>query len=118
MIKHIAFTWYQVKDMARARAFYEKSLGLKLTKNFRDEWVEYHLSNGCFAITTMATGVKPSADSGGTIAFETADLDALYKKLKAKKVRVKVEPFTTPVCRMAIVLDPDGNAVGIHAKKK
>lgn len=32
MIKHIAFTLYPVTDMARARRFYEETLGLRLTR--------------------------------------------------------------------------------------
>lgn len=115
-IKHIAFTMYPVKDIARARRFYEEDLGLKLTNNFRDQWVEYHLDNGCFAITTMAEDVAPSADSGGSIAFEVDDVDAMVSKLRGKMAVVKMEPFSTPVCRMAVVLDPEGNAISIHAK--
>jgi predicted enzyme related to lactoylglutathione lyase len=117
MVKHIAFTMYPVKDMARARTFYEKGLGLELTKNFRDEWVEYHLENGAFAITTMAKGVSPSANSGGSIAFEVDDVDAAVAKLSAAKATVKVPPFDTPGCRMAILQDSEGNALCIHAKK-
>ncbi|TBR19647.1 VOC family protein [bacterium] len=117
MIKHIAFTMYPVVDMARARKFYEEDLGLALTKNFNDAWVEYHLENGCFAITTMAEGVKPSLRAGGSIAFEVDDLDATLKRLKDRKVAVKVEPFESPVCRMFVAADPEGNAVTIHQKK-
>jgi predicted enzyme related to lactoylglutathione lyase len=107
---------YPVTDMARARRFHEEDLGLELTNNFRDRWVEYHLDNGCLAITTMAEGVSPGSDSGGSIAFEVDDVDAMLARLKARRTRVKVEPFSSKVCRMAVVLDPDGNALVIHAK--
>jgi predicted enzyme related to lactoylglutathione lyase len=117
MVKHIAFTMYPVKNMARARKFYEKGLGLKLSKNFRNEWVEYHLNNGAFAITTM-TPVQPSAKSGGSIAFEVKDVDAAVKRLKAAKAKIAVPAFDTPVCRLAILLDSEGNALSVHAKKK
>lgn len=116
MIKHIAFTMYPVKNMPRALRFYAKGLGLKPTKNFKGKWVEYHLKNGAFAITTM-TPIKPSATSGGSISFEVDDVDAALKKLKAAKAVVKVPPFDTGVCRMAYVLDSEGNALGVHAKK-
>lgn len=117
MIKHIAFTMYPVKNMARARKFYEKALGLKMTKNFRDQWVEYHLKNGAFAITTL-TPVRPGARMGGSIAFEVRGVDETLKKLKRAKAVVKVPPFDTPVCRMAVVLDSEGNAFSLHAKKR
>jgi predicted enzyme related to lactoylglutathione lyase len=27
---------------------------------------------------------------------------------------IKIEPFSTPVCRMVVVLDSEGNAVALH----
>lgn len=115
-VKHIAFTMYPVKDMARARKFYAEGLGLVQGRNFADKWVEYYLENGCFAITTM-TPVEPNANAGGSIAFEVEDLDAAMAKLAAANATVKVPPFHSPVCRMAIVLDPEGNALCLHEKK-
>lgn len=114
MVKAIAFTMYPVKDMARARRFYEQDLGLPLARSFQDAWVEYDLDGGAFAITTMAEGVSPSADAGGSIAFEVDDVDELVNALRAQGVRVKLEPFSTPVCRGAVILDPEGNAVILH----
>ncbi len=113
MITRIAFTLVPVRDMARARRFYEEDLGLRCTVDFRGEWIEYDLAGGCFAITTMVPELTPRADAGG-IAFEVDDVDAAVKALRAKGHRVKVEPFSTPVCHMAIVLDPDGNAITLH----
>ena len=34
--------------------------------------------------------------------------------LRAKETTVKLEPFSTPVCRMAVILDPEGNALRVH----
>lgn len=118
MIKHIAFTMYSVKDVARSREFYEQDLGLELGADYEGKWVEYYPGGtGCFAITSMVPQVKPSADHGGSIAFEVHDVDATLKGLRGRGVRVLVEPFDTPVCRMAYVADPDGNSVGLHQKK-
>lgn len=36
------------------------------------------------------------------------------KAIGRKGHRVKVEPMTTPVCRMSVVLDPEGNALTLH----
>jgi predicted enzyme related to lactoylglutathione lyase len=115
MIKHIAFTMYPVKDMARARRFYEGLLGLEVGHDFRGEWIEYYPENGCFAISTMAKELEPSSNSGG-ISFEVDDVDAMVAELKAKGVTVKAGPFSTRVCRMAYVLDPEGNVVGLHKR--
>jgi predicted enzyme related to lactoylglutathione lyase len=112
-VRKIAFTMYPVKDVARARRFYEQDLGLKPTADFQGRWIEYDLPGGCFAITDWVE-VEPSDTKGGTIAFEVDDVDALVAELRAKGVRVKLEPFSTPVCRMAVVVDSEGNAVTLH----
>ena len=114
MVKGIAFTMYPVTDMKRARKFYEEDLGLKAARDLGGEWVEYRLWDNCFAITTKATGMRPSSDSGGSIALEVQDVDDFVEKLRAKGIRVKTEPFSTPICRMAVVIDPDGNALSLH----
>jgi predicted enzyme related to lactoylglutathione lyase len=116
-IKHIAFTMYSVKDMAAARDFYEKTLGLTLGGDYGGKWVEYYPGgSGCLAITTMVPQVKPSARHGGSVSFEVDDIEATMKDLKAKGVKVLAEVFSSPVCRMAYVADPDGNSVGLHQK--
>ena len=116
-VKGIAYTVYPVTDMSRARQFYEGSLGLRADVDFRGEWVEYHLWDSCFAITSMTKDVvKPSSDSGGSVAFEVQDVDDFVDQLRKKGTPVKVEPFSTRVCRMAVVLDPEGNALTLHAK--
>lgn len=116
MLKKVAFTMYPVLDINRAKSFYEKILGLAVSKiSAGGSWIEYDLpGGGCFAITTLAEGVKPSANSGGSIAFEVEDLDALVSKLKSDGVKFKLDIFPSPVCRMAVILDSEGNAVTIH----
>lgn len=120
MLKKIAFTMYPVLDMNRARNFYEKILGLAMSKvSAGGSWIEYDLpGGGCFAITTLAEEVKPSSISGGSVAFEVEDLDALVSKLKADSVKFKLDIFPSPVCRMAVILDSEGNAVTLHQLHK
>ena len=116
MIKHIAFTMYPVIDMARARRFYEETLGLRLSRHEASsfEWVEYDLDGGTFALTDLKEGGKPSGEAGGNIAFEVQNVDQMIEQLRAKGVRVKLEPLSTPVCRLAVILDSEGNAVTLH----
>lgn len=116
MIKHIAFTVYPVTDMARARRFYEEVLGLRMARReaHEFEWVEYDLDGGTFALTNLTEGGAPSADAGGSIAFEVQNVDEAVGQLRAKGVRVKLEPFSTPVCRLAVILDSEGNALTLH----
>jgi len=115
MITEIAFYVYPVTDMARARRFYEEVLNLKVESNFDEEWIEYGIGNGTFAITTMDLEHKPGMQ-GGVIAFEVLDLDMTFNRFKELDVRFVREVFTTPVCRMAIVADPDGNHIIIHKR--
>lgn len=117
-MKRIAFTMTPVADMKRARAFYEGVLGLKMTESFGDGWTEYDLpEGGCLAITTMAEGVKPSANSGSSVAFEVDDVDRTFSELKAKGAKVLLDLFDSPVCRMGVILDSEGNAIAIHQAK-
>jgi len=116
MIKALAFFVYVVKNIKTARCFYEETLGLKVAHQYQEEWFEYDLGEATFVIS------KPDADhpapvKGAVVAFEVDDLDAVVKKLKARKVKFQKEPFDTPVCRIAVVLDPSGNEVLLHQSK-
>jgi predicted enzyme related to lactoylglutathione lyase len=115
MITSMAFTVYPVRDMARSRSFYENVLGLTVSSNFGDVWVEYDVGGSTFAITTTDMGHPPGA-KGAVVAFETADLDACVKTLKEKSVTFVLDPVSTPVCRMAVIQDPDENHVTIHKR--
>ena len=120
MIKKIAFTLYPVTDMKRARSFYEKTLELKPGSiAVEGAWVEYDLAQGgCFAITTLAEGVLPSANAGGSVAFEVENLADLVGQLKRKGVSFKLDTFATSVCKMAVILDSEGNAITLHQLTK
>jgi predicted enzyme related to lactoylglutathione lyase len=115
MITGIAFYVYPVSDMARARRFYEEVLSLKVESNFDEEWIEYGIGNGTFAITTMDLDHKPGVP-GGVIAFEVLDLDSTLNRFKELDLPFVREVFATPVCRMAVVADPDGNHIIIHKR--
>lgn len=117
MIRSIAFTVYPIRDINASRTFYEDKLGLKLSANFRDEWLEYDLGDTTFALTTLDMGHFPGA-KGAVVAFEVDDFEASIAALKVKAVPFVVDPFATPVCRMAVVADPDGNHVTIHQRNE
>ena len=118
MICELAFVATPVTDMRRAQAFYEGTLGLKSTEEaVEGHWVEYDLPGGTFAITDMQPEWKPS-EQGTVVAFEVDDIDETMADLKTKGVELKMGIFDTPVCRMAIIEDPDGNKITIHQRKK
>jgi predicted enzyme related to lactoylglutathione lyase len=117
MITEVAFTGTPVTDMKRARAFYEGVLGFKPTmESAGGLWVEYEVGAGTLGIGSYGDAWKPSPD-GTCIAFEVDDLDAEVARLKAKGVPVPMDVMDTPVCRFAIVSDPDGNRLMLHKRK-
>jgi len=118
MFKKVAFTMYPVQDPERARAFYERTLGLTPgSKSPNGVWTEYDLpGGGCLALFATQD-MQPSSGSGGSIAFEVADLDALIDRLKAENVKFKAEGIESPVCRMAVMLDSEGNGIILHELK-
>ncbi len=117
-VTEIAFTGYPVTDIARARAFYENILRLQVSTTFEHDgrhWIEYDIGPGTLAISNMAPEWKPSRD-GPSIALEVADFDAAIAELRAAGVTFVIEPTPSPVCRIAIIADPDGNSVAIHKR--
>lgn len=119
MFKRVAFTMYPVTEMPRARAFYEETLGLPKSKaSAASPWVEFDLpGGGCLAITNVSES-SPSASAGGMIALEVEDLDRLVARLKEKGAAVIGEGIEGPGCHMAVVKDPDGNAIILHRLKR
>ncbi|MBE0545818.1 MAG: VOC family protein [Verrucomicrobia bacterium] len=118
-VTEIAFSCYPVTDMARARKFYEAVLGLTPTMTVGEpggmQWTEYDIANGTLSIGAGAPGWKPTAE-GCSVGLEVEDFDAAIAHLKASGVKFQRQPFATPVCRMAFIYDPDGNAICIHKR--
>ena len=113
----LAFCCYAVTDMARARRFYEDVLGLKpttVTDSEHGQWTDYEFGPYALAIGS-APAFKPSPD-GCTAALEVEDFDKAIVRLRAKSVKFRIEPMQTRVCRMAMIFDPDGNAICIHKR--
>ena len=66
----------------------------------------------------MIENITLSSSSGGSIAFEVDDLDRLVSELKEKNVEFKLDNIVTPVCKMAVILDSEGNALTLHQLTK
>jgi len=116
-IKNIAFVGIPVTDINRARAFYEGVLGLKVSGEFGEGvWIEYEIDGHTLAIGSVGDQWKPSSD-GTSVAIEVDDFEGAIKHLKDAKVPFDTENVESPVCRMAVVQDPDGNKIIIHKLK-
>jgi predicted enzyme related to lactoylglutathione lyase len=115
---NIAFTGIPVTDIKRARAFYEGVLGLKVSGEFAEGvWIEYEIGGATLAIGSVGDQWKPSPD-GTSVAIEVDDFEAAIKDLKAANATFAAENIESPVCRMAVVQDPDGNKIIIHKLKQ
>lgn len=118
MITEIPFVACPVTNMNRARGFYEGVLGLKPSSiSCEGRWIEYEIAGATFAISNIDPGWTASSQ-GTSVAFEVADLDDLMSLLKAHGSRIFEDVFDTPVCRMALVSDPDGNKLTLHKRKQ
>lgn len=116
-IIEFAFIAYPATDLARSRAFYEDVLGLTAASsasNGDEFWVEYEMGPHTLGIGNEPF-LKPSGD-GPHLVLEVDDFDKTIEHLRRHKVPFALEPFDMPACRAAIVLDPDGNKLGIHKR--
>ena len=120
-IKEVAFVGYPVSDIDRGRDFYGRVLGL--TPGEIDQelegmpgkyWIEYEVGDQTLAISNAW---EPSGGSGPSIAFEVEDFDASIEHLKREGVEIVADSIESPVCRFALIKDPDGNEITIHKMK-
>ncbi|MDQ6655698.1 MAG: VOC family protein [Verrucomicrobiota bacterium] len=120
MIKEIAFVGSPVTDITRARGFYEGVLGLKPSSELKPDakWIEYEVGNGTFGIGDYGDQWRPAPSGGTMAAFESDELDALVQRVKESGAPVVMDIMDTPVCRFAMVLDPDGNCLMLHKRKE
>ena len=120
MLKKVAFTMFPVKDTPRARAFYEKTLGLKVGNHSANgHWTEYDLPDGgCLALFNHPDPKEATPPGGASIAFEVEDLEALVRKLKNDGVTFSAENIESPVCHMAALNDTEGNSIILHKLKR
>lgn len=77
---------------------------------------EYELADGTtFGLWGGGRRVMPFQPSNG-ILFAVDDLDAAVSAVKARGIPVLMEN-ETPVCRMAMFNDTEGNIVVLHKRK-
>jgi predicted enzyme related to lactoylglutathione lyase len=103
-IKAIGFVAIPVTDMARARTFYEKVLGLTVSDEMiGGKWIEYDIGENTLAIANLGEHWKPS-DQGTSAALEVEQFEEAISRLRNEGVPFAAEPFQTPCCHMAVVI--------------
>jgi predicted enzyme related to lactoylglutathione lyase len=117
-VVEFAFIVYPATEEARSRAFYEGVLGLAPASTLAIPdgfWVEYEIGPHTLAVGKEPF-LKPSGD-GAQVVLEVEDFDETIAHLRRHEVAFAMEPFELPGCRAAIILDPDGNKLGIHKRR-
>jgi catechol 2,3-dioxygenase-like lactoylglutathione lyase family enzyme len=111
-VEQVDFINVPTRDTKRAFAWYRDVLGLPLDDKNSEE-----LRAGQVTVTFWepeSEGIEFKADVGG-FAVRVADVDEARAELEARGVEC-VGSGDTGVCKMAVVLDPDGNAVILHRR--
>jgi catechol 2,3-dioxygenase-like lactoylglutathione lyase family enzyme len=111
-IERVDFINVPTRDAKRAFAWYHEVLGLPLDPNNSDE-----LRAGQVTVTFWepeGEGLEFKPDVGG-FAVRVADVEDAKGELEQKGVEF-VGAGDTGVCKMAVCVDPDGNAVILHRR--
>ena len=117
-VERTDFVSVPVADMARARRFYGKTLGLPPLGDPEGGWPEYQLGENVslYLIDPTNVGQEFTAPHSSQIALRVADVAAAREALEAKGVAFEGETLDTGVCHMAFFKDPDGNALMLHRR--
>ena len=118
--------WFEIygKDVKRARAFYEAVLETKLTLLESPDpsiemWAFPMEMNGTGAAGALATMQGQQPAGNGTIVYFTCDDCAVEaKRVPAAGGKVMKDKFSIGQYGfIALVVDPDGNVIGLHSMK-
>ena len=119
MIRKIAFVGHPVRDLDRAKRFYGDTLGLNHAKDYAGRWSEFSTPDGkTIALDTFTPEAVESP--APYLALETDDIEAEVGRLREDGATIVRDVWTNhnedgrDLCRMAIVLDPEGNPIMLH----
>lgn len=116
-IQGIDATVYLVKDVERAKKFWEETMGCKMTIDYGPYGGEF-----TFGDDTTFELYKSETDpwrKGGGVMFRVGDLPAAVEHYKSRGVKFendgKIEESS--VCWMAFAEDSEGNYFILHKRK-
>jgi len=113
-VERVDFVTIATRDVDRSRAWYRDMLGLSPDPKNSSELKAGQVTLSFWNPEKEEIDFKPSI---GGFAVRVPDVDAAKAELEAKGVEF-VGDGDTGVCRMAVCLDPDGNAVILHRRYK
>lgn len=110
---------YQVKDVARAIAFYTNHLGFNLERQQLPAFANVSLGNvhillsgpGASGSRPMPNGETQEPGGWNRVVLKVADLPAYITVLKEAGMHFRNEMETGPAGRQIQIEDPDGNPI-------
>lgn len=113
MIDGVANIWMPVKDIERAKEFYQNTLGLPVVKE-DGRWVEFATNSLRIALN----GREPQgagADGGPVLTFQPeSGLDETVRRLKERGVDFPADVSEHDWGRVATFQDPEGNELQLY----
>jgi len=105
--------WHEVytRDAARARAFYQRALGLeerRLDAPDIEYWTLHKGAKTVCGLMQMTDQFPKEVPSHWNTYFAVTDVDAAAEKVTSLGGKVIAPPFDTPYGRMTAVADPFG----------
>jgi predicted enzyme related to lactoylglutathione lyase len=115
-VKPGQFCWNELltTDLAGAKKFYRELLGWE-TKPFPKSPVDYtHFIKGDDMVGGLMKTMQPGVPAHWVPYVVVEDVDASAKKAATLQAKVVLEPCDIPdVGRIAVLLDPQGAAIGL-----
>jgi predicted enzyme related to lactoylglutathione lyase len=113
-LRGLDVVFYTVKDMGRARKFYEGLFGLKPSME-SGYWVEYDLPDG----STFALANDPQGGwkEGHGLMLGVTDRSASAEKAKQLGGTITDRQFESSGCGAYECIDPEGNYLYLHQRK-
>ena len=113
-----AFVTVIASNFGKSLKFYTETLGLKLRKNYGNEYAEIAAPGMTIGIHPKESGDKPGNMKGVQIGFAVADIHAVVRELKKKGVKFKGGIIDDGWGLLAFFVDPDNNMLYLGQEKK
>ena len=112
-LRGLDVVFYTVKDLGRARAFYETLFDLKPSME-SEYWVEYDLPD----VTTFALANDPQGwKEGHGLMLGVTDREAVAARAKELGGTITDRQFESASCGAFECIDPEGNYLYFHQRK-
>lgn len=111
VLRGLDVVFYTVKDMARARAFYEGLFGIRAAVE-SDYWVEYELPGG--ATFALAHDPQGGWQEGHGLMLGVTDRNVAAERAKQLGGTITDRQFNGAACGAYECIDPEGNYVYFH----